>query len=103
MVRMFIYVKSKMAQLSTRMQGFIDRWNDPSRSKILPKDPNFAKWERMSVIDKWDYSNVDDLLDLCSLMDVNCVLLILVENDYNTWGVDHNTCVLLYTYVGTLF
>lgn len=101
MVRMSVYVKSKMAQLSTRMQGFINRWNDPSRSQILPKDPNFEKWNSMCVIDKWDFSNVDNLLDLCSVMGVKCTLRKLVEDDYNTWGVDHNTCVLLYNYIGT--
>ena len=92
-----------MAQLSTRMQGFINRWNDPTRPKLLPKDSNFEKWKRMSVITKWDLSNVDDLLDLCSMMKVNCILRDLVETDYNTWGVDNNTCVLLYTHIGTLF
>lgn len=25
-------------KLSSRMQGFIDRWNDPSRSALLPKE-----------------------------------------------------------------
>ncbi len=100
---MLNYAKTKMAQLSTRMQGFINRWNDPNRSTLLPKDPNYEQWNRMRVIAKWDYSNVDELLDLCSVMGVNCTMRDLVEEDYDTWGVDHNTCVLLYTHIGTLF
>lgn len=92
--------------LSTRMQGFVNRWQQATPDapqRLKSRAWLVYRFKKLGEVSTWDHDSANDLLDLCTDMQLFTPLVSVIDDDLSTWGVDNNACKMLYNYLSKFF